>query len=338
MTLLCSSRWGILIAAWLLAASCTSGHAPPSNDGSKDGTVLTGLGSAGAGSGTIWLLAGPAPQSANIFRLTLSDRRVEQVTRNAQGHGISWLSASRAGIVVADASTGADRIGVLDTGGGRVTPLQTGDELTTTAYTPAISPDGAIAFARAMWPTGPPGGRRQASPASTSAVPGPGAKPVWEIVVTDPGRKNLTVAHQAEPALAAPAWGPRGGLAFIESPGVQGGDSHPKVYVLNGDRRPAGSFRAPLGKASSLLWGQNEGMPLAVTDGVGSTALLDTRDGSSRPLPNGWVGLCWNPTGDRLLVGQGSRLALVATTKPEEVIDVGRFGGGNLYGCGWIDR
>jgi len=326
-------RWGVLVAAWLLVASCTSGHAP-----SDGGSRVTGLPAPGVDHGTLWLLAGSTPTSANVFRVRLANGRVEQVTRNAEGRGISWLSASPRGIVVADGSRGTDRIGVLNPRDGRITPLDTGDERTTTWYTPAISPDGAVAFARAVWPGISQNGPPPPEPTPKSAAPRPRDPPTWELVVSEPGRQTLAVVYRARPTLAAPVWGTGGALAFIESPGMQGRDVQPSVRVLDRDRQPSAAYPLPLSHASSLAWSSNDGTPLAATDGTGSTVLLNVRDGTTRVLPAGWVGLCWSPSGDRLLVGQGARLGLVSVTRPHEVAELGRFDRGQVYQCGWVDE
>ncbi len=72
--------------------------------------------------GVFYLLAGrPNAYSANIWELTSSGQEV-QLTHNRVGFGISWLSASRAGVVMADASNGVDELARLTAHGAQWLP------------------------------------------------------------------------------------------------------------------------------------------------------------------------------------------------------------------------
>lgn len=328
-----------MLVVCLLVAACTgSDPAPVGHDETSEetsGPRLPSLSVHGAGEGTIWLLAGPEPISANVFRIAAGTGQVRQVTSNPKGHGISWLSASKAGVVVADARTGTDRVGMLSQTG-QVTPIHTGDPDTTRAFTPALAPDGTVAFARAVYPleSGVP---MVPGSSSGSVAPSPGrVAPVWELVVAPPGSGPVTVVHHGDTDVAAPAWGPGMALAFVESPGTHDPGVRPQVLIQRDRSAPVVRFDVALDKVGSLAWGPHEAVPLAVTDGERATVLLDLETRTQRRLPAGWVGLCWSPHGRQLLVARGADLGLVAADKPTQVVEVGRLDVGSAFGCGWV--
>ena len=59
--------------------------------------------------GVYYLLAGRTLGSLNVWEVR-PGRAVTQLTRNSSGHGVDALAASSAGIVLADATDGTDRL------------------------------------------------------------------------------------------------------------------------------------------------------------------------------------------------------------------------------------
>src|SRR5579859_7379916 len=96
--------------------------------------------------GIFYVLAGrPNIYSANIWEITRSGQQV-QLTHNRVGYGVSWFSASRAGVVMADASNGADELARLTAHGAQWLPAGHTRQPEIGGQTPQIADDGEITY------------------------------------------------------------------------------------------------------------------------------------------------------------------------------------------------
>jgi hypothetical protein len=284
----------------------------------------------------LWLLAGPNPTSANVFRVKIDGGAIAQETHNKAKFGVSRLSASETGVAVANASDGTDRLGMLDNG--RFVPLNLGDPATMREYTPAISPDGAIAFVRAVYPPRSPSPEPSARTEPPVVVtPRPGSEePSWEIVVRSPHDGSLRVLHHGTVSVTAPVWGPDGALAYLEIPYARGKPPRATVHVLDRAGQEIRSYDVNRESSGAwLVWGTATRTPLALAD-TNWGILFDMQTGAQTALPAQWTPQCWSPDGSSMLVARGTQLGLVRADRPAQATELGRFPSGNLYGCSWV--
>jgi hypothetical protein len=243
-----------------------------------------------------YLLAGPNPLSCNVWEVSKSGKETE-LTHNRVNFGISYFGASRAGIVMADASSGTDELVRLTAHGIVSLP---GQHL----GSPAINKRGEIAAVR------PPGGT--------------GKKAYFYLVVKKSFGAQPQRTYRQHAPLGGMAWGPHGSIATLSSPhppGTTGPNS--KLIVV----RPSGHtivLKTGFTNLSEVVW--NEKTPtLAVANwhGAGETISLT---GVRHKLPPGWWPAAWNAAGTRLLVrknGSPASLGLWSPKRPAHVAIIG---------------
>ena len=253
--------------------------------------------------GTFYVLAGSDSASLNLWELSNAGEEI-QLTQNHKGYGISSFGASRAGIVLADASTGADELARLTDKG--LVPLKAGR-----ASSPGMNASGQIFFTR------PPYGKSRS----------------FELVVRKSFTAKSTIRYKSRVNLVGGAWGPSRSIAVIQGghfPGTRG--PTPKLLVI--DRRgKALAVATGFGKyLSNIIW-VPRAHDLAVTSWRGAGEVI-TRSGSRLKLPAGWYPAAWNPSGSKLLVwgSKGRSLAIWSPTRPGTVSRIGALAKGIVMG------
>jgi hypothetical protein len=297
---------GVLV---LTLASCTGGRDPAR----LDSPIPPGLASALQG-GTAYLLIGQ-PASANVWQADHAHPSGERLTANPPGLGISWLSASAAGLALADARTSVDVVSSYRDH--RVQPLPAGH-----GAAPEISPTGTIAY------IGIPG---------SASGHGPDT---WRVELTSAyGGPSRILYQQPAPDLAPMAWGPDGQLAVVSSP-CQGTS---EILILDPGGQVRDRLRAHLASFCFLAWnarapglaiGSNPGLALT---GTGAHAEMLATSGKQTMIPPGWLPMCWSPDGTTLLVAHGSAIGLWHPRAPSRISPLGSTGHyGPLNGCSWL--
>lgn len=282
--------------------------------------------------GSLYLLVGP-PGSGNVWRLDLAAKSARQLTHNNNQDGVSWIAASPAGLVLADAATGVDVVSVYK--GNKSQPLAGH------GGTPAISPSGQVAFIEVPDVVGNTGPQQ------------------WRIaVVTAPGQTPETYYEQPGPDMGALAWGPQNQLAVISAPGPRADPTTSAEPNVANSASPAGSpaaaSAAPAvlildahGKIESritpsfaaigfLAW--SPAAPALAVGGItGQSELVDVSNGHTTALPAGWTPECWSPDGQSLVVTRGNDLGVVRIASPHSVHTVETMTpDAPVTGCSWL--
>jgi hypothetical protein len=300
-----------ILALVLAVTSCTTQH-----PGRQQSPIPAGLLTTLRG-GTVYLLIGP-PASANLWLADHAHPAGERLTANPPGLGISWASASAAGLALADARTSVDVVSSYHDH--RVQPLPAAQG----GSVPAINPSGAIAY------IGIPG-----------AASGHGPD-TWRVELTAAhGSPSRTLYQQPRPDLGAMAWGPDDQLAVVSS--SCHGTS--QILILDSRGRVRTRLHADLASFCFLAWntsapglaiGSNPGLALT---GTGARAEMLTTSGKQTMIPPGWLPMCWNPDGTTLLVAHGSTIGLWRPNAPAHISPLGTTGRfGPLNGCSWLPR
>jgi hypothetical protein len=287
-------------------ASCTERGRPAE----PDAPVPAGLASALRGE-TAYLLIGP-PGSANVWRVDAAHPKGEQLTDNKGAFGVSWISASPAGLVLADARSSIDVVSVYRDHASQPLPAGHGG-------TPSVNADGQIAFVQVpdvVNRTGPQ---------------------TFRISVTSTGGEPPQVRYQQATDMGALAWGPGNQLAVISAPGPRKGQGRPEVLVINGSGTVMTRLRPSIGEIGFLSW--NAAAPGIAVGGMTDRSEIVTTDGRETPLPRGWRPLCWSPDGSKLLVGRDTEAGVWRPGASDRVDSLGKTGGsGPLLGCAWLTR
>jgi hypothetical protein len=253
----------------LLTSACSAGTTAPTRD-SHAGVHVTGL----TGQ-TLYLLVGPAAFSANVWRVPLAGGSPSQITHNREQFGVSWLSASPAGVVVADARTGIDNLGVLKAN--TVSLLPDGH-----VGGPAISDTGQIAYVRppeVVNPTGPAFFTLEVKPSLD--------------------RQSAVLYEQRAPALGNPVWIANGAIAVSSGEPAPAGRpaSSGDVLILDGNGRVLARWTLRGIAAPFALVGRQSARSIAAVGFDNTALLLDPATGAQSPLPGHWRPLCWSPDG-----------------------------------------
>lgn len=292
-----SSRALAALAVLLVATACTTQLTDrPSQDGPLPDTAYPAM-----TSGTIYLLVGK-PASGNVWRVDLPSRASAQLTHNRAGFGISWLSASAAGLVLADAASGIDDVSVYRD--------HRSTDLAGHGVTPVISPTGSVAY-----------------------VPVPDTGASWSVVERPASGGSAQIRYQqGSPDLGALAFGPDNQLAVISGPSSAGAD----VLVFTGNTTQPRTIDPGISTIGFLVWGA-KAPGIAVGDLAGYGELIDPGSNVITPLPGHWTPECWSPDGSRLVVSQGDRLGIWQLAASERVDDLGVMSGAApLTGCSWL--
>lgn len=242
--------------------------------------VLTG---AKLPKGVFYVLAGPDAYSQNVWMIT--GHHQAQLTHNRRQYGISALSASRSGVVVADASSGYDEIGRLVDG--KVRSIPGGH-----ASVPMITSSGSVYF----------------------VVPG---SMTFAIERDASFTSRPRVVYRQKESIGPVQIGPQGRVAFLSNPHPPGyGSGTRQVRWVVGTQQ---SRAVPSGVSdpSSLVWSHN-----AIGTAVDSyTVRGAVREGNGRKwsIPKGWKVLTWSPSGKTLLLHNATELGQWAPGKAQWV-------------------
>ena len=295
----------ILAVALLLAvASCTD----RGEVRRAAGTLLPASAYQKLSGGKLYLLLGQ-PSSGNVWRVDISTKRDRQITHNPQGFGVSWISGSSAGVVLADARRGVDELAELH--GDTVVPRPEGHTVT-----PAINEDGQIAFVQI------PDIVNKSEPQN------------YRIAITsDNGIQPHSIYGQPLP-LAALAWGPDRKLAFISIPEGMQPRVPPELLVLDADGQVSQRLHPRVTALSAPVW--SPAAPAIAVNGSNGSSEVIFRDLREIALPAGWLAGCWNPQGTVLLLTKNDRIGLWRPTRPKGFQELGRVRTGPVTGCSWV--
>ena len=268
------------------------------------------------GQGSIYLVLGD-PGSGAIWRVDIGQKRAQQLTHPQPQYGVSWLDASPAGLVASDASSGVDVTAVYRDG--RMVPVAGH------GYTPAISPEGDVAYVFIP-----------------DIVGGTGPQEWRIMLIPQAGGPERVLYSQSAPDLNTVdmvdlQWGPSNRLAVISAPGDRNGSGGtPKVLVLGADGKVEQSIQPAFGDIASIAWGGNA--PGIAVAGMTQSVLV-ALDGRQVAIPRTWWPMCWSPKGDALLMRRdGLHLGLWRPANPSEVEALPPLPPEmNMGGCSWLE-
>ncbi len=316
----------LVALAGLTAAACTTGDpAVPSTAGQEDARwpeeLTVELDLSDHPDTVLYLLAGPADRSSTVpllevYRFDAGQPTARRLTHSTVGTGVgvSWLSAATDVVALADAATGRDEIVFLV--GEQRLPLA-GEPPGTRAFAPTVHPDGRVLYTRLNGSDDP-------------------LRPVSDLVVRDhPGAQ--TQVPYTVPARAIGVWGPDDTIVVLVTPHRDRPRDPHEVRVV--DPATGEARRLDTGPVDPTnLLGHPEARYVVANDArSGRAVLVNVRHGTVAPLPHGWLGLCFDPTGTRLLVGDGGELALVSPEAPDRLQPVGRVPGMVVERCAWVE-
>jgi hypothetical protein len=314
------SRWRRPVAALAACAAlaglaaCSPGARPHPAD--RDAGVLPAGAAAALGRGTLYLLLGSDPISANLWRVDLPGGRTRQLTFNRPQYGVSNFDASPAGLVLGDASSGVDVAEVMR--GGKPRLLKGGGG--GVGDSPQINDAGQITdFAGA----------------EQGVTRGP-----WShdrlLLWASPAAAGYRTIYQTRPGnLASIGWNPAG----TEVLAVNGPDNsaYTRLFTVS----TSGQVRALVTLPGNVgtAWGRyglavSYGAPGNPAEVLGPTGHVLAR------MPAGWSPGCWNPSGSKLLVISRSqrRVGIWRPAEPGRVQDLGALPGQAIYQCSWTGR
>jgi hypothetical protein len=304
-----SKIWMMTAAVAVLAmtSSCSSVGRQARPDGPLPDSAYSSM-----GTGTVYLLVGK-PGSGNVWQIDLKTRHSQQITHNPSEYGVSWISASVAGLALADARSGIDNISIYRDHQSR--------DLAGHGGTPAISATGLVAYVEVP---------------NVVSHNGPQS---WRIGTTASagGGQTRVLYQQDQPDLGVLAYGPNGDLAVISGPGPHAGQATtPQVVVLGSDGTVKNRIDPKMGDIGFLAW-NDKAKRIAVGSLSGHEELIDPTSGAETALPTNWTPQCWGPDGQDLLVTQQDRLGIWRASNPGQIINLGTLSGNEpLTGCSWL--
>ena len=250
--------------------------------------------------GVFYFLTGPNPTSYNIWEILNTGNEIG-LTHNDPGYGISDFAASPAGIIMADAAGGYDKIARLTSSGAEFLKRNA------QGSSPAISASGQIAYVGVYGSKGNAAGS--------------------ELMVKKSFNAPARVLTRQKIDITSEAWGPGQSLAILTGshyPGTTG--PTPKAIDISRSGKTE-TINTGLGKdLAALLWNEKQG-GLAVW-GWGKEGKVIDNNAHQYTLPTGWVPASWNPAGTELLVRKpGKELGLWSTKKPHSVVTIGALPG-----------
>lgn len=265
--------------------------------------------------GCYYLLAGWTLRGLNVWEVG-PGQAVTQLTHNPPGRGVDALAASAAGIILADASDGTDRLAQW-THHGPVW-LRHRDR---GPYIRGSSPDlGASGTVGYVTPPSGSGSRRDADFA------------IW----TQPSfTSRATLVYRQRRPLDGPVFGPHGQIAIEGWTGPQDA-RRPSVLIYQGGH--VTTLSTGVSAIPALVaWGRRA-PALAVAFPAHRAELLFP-DGTRRPLPAGWQPLAWNPSGSQLLMQSNTALGIWSAATPGQVRTVGLITPGmQILQAVWLAR
>jgi hypothetical protein len=240
-----------VLAVLAMTSSCSGAGRKENPVGPLPGSAYSVM-----SSGTAYLLIGK-PGSGNVWQVDLKTHHSQQLTNNPSEYGISWISASSAGLAAADASTGVDNISIY-----RSRRLY---NLAGYGGSPAISMAGSVAYIEVP---------------DVVSHSGP---QTWRIGVTSSSGGSTRVLYQQDqPDLGALAYGPNDDLAVISAPGPHAGQpATTEVLVLSANGNIKKRVRPLIGDIGFLAW--NDKAPGIAVGGLsGDEELINPADSSDR--------------------------------------------------------
>lgn len=299
-------RWWLLTAVVLIGlAGCRAGPAEgpaaPTAEAVAPGTLWRGIAPDLAGS--LYLLTGAEPYSANLFEVALPSGPLRQLTDNPPAYGISSFSASRAGIALATAENGWDQLRVIAAG----RSAMWGDD---GASVPSIDARGRVLAAR---------------PSDTGYA--------IELYAAGEPRRVLLPNDERSPAAV---WGP-GGSVLVAAPGERGVAGPTRIEVRDDRGRLVRDVGRPGGFFGLLANPYPDRQPVTgVRPGREHGGFVLAADlASAVEVPRGWQIGCWNPPGTALLVVRGRRVGLWRPARPDEVRSIGTSSV-PVLACSWL--
>ena len=299
---------GLLAAVLAVGlAGCRAGPgAEPSPDPTRPAAPRTlWQGEAPALGGTLYVLTGPEPYSANVVQVALPSGATRQLTHNPQAYGISSFSASRAGIALATAENGWDQLRVIAAG----QSAMRGDE---GESVPSIDARGRVLAAR---------------PSDTG----------YAIDLYLPGkpRRVLVPNDRRNPAAV---WGP-GGTVLVAAPGERGVAGPTRIEVRDDRGRLVRDAGRPGGYFGLLANPYPDRQPVTgVRPGREHGGFVFAADlATAVEVPRGWQVGCWRPDGAELLVVRGNTVGLWRPAHPDDVDTIATTSV-PVYACQWLDR
>jgi hypothetical protein len=304
-------RWasaGLLVCA---LAACTSQTKPPPVSSRGPVTYSSQL-----SIGRLLLLAGPDGGSANIYEWTGGVPNLKALTHNPSQRGISWMSASKAGIVDASALSGGDVI-EFRPWTGRISRLK--DKPRTRYFSPSISSTGAVAYAALRY-------RSVGAPVPQYFTLQAQAVPF--------GKPGVEVYRQRLPDVGAPTWGPAGSVAFLTPTGAVRPGQTQFIHFLT--RKGSNQkIASPVQGLTQLNW--SDASPwLSGTDSRGRSVFYNSVSRAVRYIAPGWNSLCWEPGSKAVLVAKGSEVGRVTLRFPAAVQPLVNLGDRVVFQCSWL--
>jgi hypothetical protein len=306
---------------WLLTSigcACVAGLVSCASAGGSSASRPRALPAGAAArlrAGTLYLLAGPGPFSANLWQVQLPSGKARQLTFNPPEYGVSNFSASAAGLVMGDARTGVDLVDALWHGRAQLMDGGVGDA-------PQINNAGQVAF---LIGSGPPNKgvwaeNRVALQASIRA-------PYRTIFAS---KKYVIVAPQS--------WSPDGRQILVIEKLDNSSPTH--MLIVSPGGRVLRTLPTLVGAPDNILWGP-VGLAIGWTTSPGPDEVISLSGEVLYRIPGGWAPMCWNPVGTELLVGRGSgqrELGLWRLSQPGRVVALGGLPLGGLLECDWIAK
>lgn len=253
--------------------------------------------------GVFYMLAGrPNMYSANIWEVTSTAGEV-QLTHNRASFGVSWFSASRAGIVMADASNGADELAKLTAHGPQWLPVGHARQPEIGGQAPAIAPDGEITYVVPPANYGP-------------------AHNYFAVWVTSSFSERGRIIYKQPDTVVGESFGPQDQIAVMNRPyfpPIHGKHAH--LLIISPDGKVKVLY-TPFWSLAEVVW-QPNAIALAVASVAHQTELI-YRGGRRQMLPRGWLPLSWSPAGSQLLVQHGALLGLWSPSASNRVDVLGK--------------
>lgn len=302
--------------AMLLTACSTSGRT--AGERASGPSLLPSGASRALGGGTLYLLVGD-PVSANLWQVDLDANRIQPLTHNPAGYGVSNFTASAAGIVLGDARSGLDVPEIMVAG----RPRQIGDG---DGDPPVISPAGEISMEL-------PSDGSKSGPWSVNRL----------VLAPGPDGPFLTLYRSRRLDPIPGAFGPGGQLAVLLSP--QAGLSRLLIFDRHGRLRR--KYQPHLRGYLNLVWGPAAYGIAVSNDGIGEGEVVSADGRTIARLPSGWFPQCWSPSGKVLLMSEGSvvengsrasEIGLWRPGDPDRVQRLGAIPAGPLVQCSWLAR
>jgi hypothetical protein len=253
--------------------------------------------------GVWYVLAGPNDQSANLWRLSRSAGQTEMTHNNKKDDGIDAISATEAGIVVANAASGQDTLDHVTRRGLEKIPGGHG-------YVPIITKDGRVMF----------------------AVPDSPTYYIKSDITTE--SKSRTVYSQRQ-LIGTIQSGPKDEIVFDSNPHLPGPGGPQQVREVTGVHQ----YRViPTGVSdpSNVSWSA-DAVGLAIDSYTKRGVVVMSRSHLRWSIPRGWQSVSWSPNGRELVVLRGRQIGVWPPGHAQQVHVVGSVPPGTtLIQASWL--